>query len=203
MKKIFLLLLLFTAFLGQAQTYQNVLDLINSNLQSGTKITAVKHREVEIALLDYIQANLSQSGDIKVIKADTTYLNANFEANGLGKNLRLGWAICNGNNGTPNFNGRVIVGYGSEYPTLNAIGGSKDSVLISHTHKTVTLANPTSEYTASNKYTAAFRTAGGDAQYGLQGTPTLPTTGETTQEGEIGTDKNMQPYIVQIYIMKL
>jgi hypothetical protein len=203
MKKIFSLLLLFTAFLGQSQTYQNVLDLINLNLQSGTKITAVKHREVEIALLDYIQSNLSQSGDIKVIKSDTAYLNANFEANGLGKNLRLGWAICNGNNGTPNFNGRVIVGYGSEYPTINAIGGSKDAVLVNHSHKSVSTVNPSSEYTDTNKYTAAFRTAGGDVQYGLQGTATIPTRGDTTQSGESGTDKNMQPYIVQIYIMKL
>jgi len=72
-------------------TYSDILNLIETNLESGNKIPAVKHREVEIALLDYIQANLSQSGDIKVIKADVTYLNDNFEVNGLGKNLRAGW----------------------------------------------------------------------------------------------------------------
>jgi hypothetical protein len=167
-------------------TYQEILDLINSNLQSGTKIPAVKHREVEIALLDYIQANIAQSGDIKVIKADTAYLNANFETNGLGKNLRLGYAICNGNNGTPNFNGRVIVGYGSEYPTLNAVGGSKDAVVVSHSHQIGTSPNDALGYVTAK--TSAS----------LGGTPI-----NTATVGESGAGKNMQPYIVQIYIMKL
>jgi len=84
-------------------TYADIFDLIDTNLASGNKIPASKHREVEHALLDYIQANLSQSGDIKRVKCDITYLNDNFDVNGLGKNLRLGWAICNGNNGTDNW----------------------------------------------------------------------------------------------------
>ena len=82
-------------------TYQDILDLINANLASGSKIPAVKHREVETALLDFIQSNVAQQYDIKAIYANSTYLGDNFEANGLGKNLRTGWAICNGNNGTP------------------------------------------------------------------------------------------------------
>jgi hypothetical protein len=194
MKKIFSLLLLFTAFLGQAQTYQNVLDLINTNLQSGTKITAVKHREVEIALLDYIQANLSQSGDIKPIKADTAYLNANFEANGLGKNLRLGWAICNGNNGTPNIGGRVIVGYGTGFTTLNEIGGEKEHTLTLpeipvHSHGLPiqvggSLNIPSLTETGSNN-------------------ESYSETNRTTNAGGGLPHNNMPPYIVQIYIMKL
>lgn len=172
-------------------TYQEILDLINLNLQSGTKIPAVKHREVEIALLDYIQANLAQSGDIKPIKADTTYLNANFEANGLGKNLRLGWAICNGNNGTPNIGGRTIVGYGTGFTTLNEIGGEKEHTLTlpeipSHTHGI--------RYLSKNA-------AGGGVER------TITNTGGTIQQSEGSggglPHNNMQPYIVQIYIMKL
>ena len=74
-------------------TYSEIFDLIDTNLASGNKIPALKHREVEHALLDYIQANLSQSGDIKRIKCDITYLNENFEVDGLGKEFtfRLGY----------------------------------------------------------------------------------------------------------------
>jgi hypothetical protein len=37
---------------GQS-TYPGITDLINNNLANGSKITAPKHREVEIALLNY------------------------------------------------------------------------------------------------------------------------------------------------------
>lgn len=184
-------------------TYQDILDLINANLASGTKIPAVKHREVETALLDFIQSNSSQQFDIKPIYANSTYLGDNFEPNGLGKNLRAGWAICNGNNGTPNIGGRTIVAYGGDFTTLNAIGGSKDAVLVSHDHKSVASVNPSGEFSPSNKYLAAYRTSGGNTEYGLQGTATNPSTGITTVEGESGIGKNMQPYIVLVYIMKL
>jgi hypothetical protein len=170
-------------------TYSQLQTLINSNLASGTKIPAVKHREVELALLDYIQANLSQSGDIKTIKADNTYLNDNFDVNGLGKNLRLGWALCNGNNGTPNITGRVIVGHGLGYSTLGATGGSKDAVVVSHSH-TLSKFNPTNG--SGTVYN--FDSVGDREHYGLTSTEVA---------GVSGTDKNMQPYIVQLYIMKL
>ena len=76
MKKYLLLLLFSVSFYGQ--TYEEIQDLINTNLASATKITAVKHREVEHALLNYIQANVSQSGDIKRVKCDLAYLESNF-----------------------------------------------------------------------------------------------------------------------------
>ena len=166
-------------------TYQDILDLINSNLASGSKIPAVKHREVETALLDFIQSNVAQQYDIKAIYANTTYLGENFESNGLGKNLRLGWAICNGNNGTPNISNRVIVNYGSDFPTLNAVGGSKDAVLVAHNHTY-------SQYVQSGSNSGS----GGEAAGYF-------ATGLTSTIGESGVNKNMQPYIVLVYIMKL
>jgi hypothetical protein len=169
-------------------TYSQIQDLINLNLASGTKIPAVKHREVELALLDYIQANLSQSGDIKTIKADNTYLNDNFDVNGLGKNLRLGWALCNGNNGTPNITGRTIIGHGLGYSTLGALGGSKDAVVVSHTHT----------------FTGSEDDIGDNGPYIIvSNSHSIGTKSILSTTGEVGTDKNMQPYIVQLYIMKL
>src|SRR3990172_7767925 len=118
-------------------TYSEINALIDEKLASGNKIPALKHREVEHALLDYIQANIAQAGDIKRVKCDITYLNDNFESDGLGKNLRLGWAICNGNYGTDNLAGRVGVGYGIGYSSLGAVDGSKDAVVVSHNHSTL------------------------------------------------------------------
>jgi len=170
-------------------TYSDIQALINSNLASGINIPAVDHRAVEHALLDYIQANLSQSGDIKRVKCDLTYLTVNFEVDGLGKNLRLGWAICNGNYGTDNLAGRVGVGYGIGYSSLGAIGGSKDAVVVEHSHSYNSINN-------SGKAVLQFDSVGDK-----EGASYLASTTGTT--GVSGTDKNMQPYIINLYIMKL
>ena len=176
-------------------TYTEIFDLIDLNLASGNKIPALKHREVEHALLDYIQANLSQSGDVKRVKCDLTYLNDNFDVNGLGKNLRLGWAICNGNNGTDNLAGRVGIGYGLGYSALGGIGGSKDAIVPEHTH-TVRMSNVTG--VNNNTLTATNGGSGG-------GTSANNGTGivNTSPTGTTGTNLNMQPYIINLYIMKL
>lgn len=44
-----------------------------------------------------------------------------------------GWALCNGQNGTPNLVNRFIVGAGDLY-TTNQTGGSADAVVVSHNH---------------------------------------------------------------------
>lgn len=171
-------------------TYQEILDLINLNLASGTKIPAVKHREVETALLDFIQSNVAQQYDIKAIYANSTYLGANFESNGLGKNLRDGWAICNGNNGTPNISNRVIVQYGSDFPTLNAVGGEKEHTL---TEAEMPSHNHGIQYFSKNA-------AGSGAEKTLGVSANVQNT---DNKGGGQPHNNMPPYIVLVYIMKL
>jgi hypothetical protein len=171
-------------------TFSEILNLISLNLASGTKIPAAKHREVETAILNYVQANLAQAGDLKMIKSDIAYLQANFETNGLGKNLREGWAICNGNNGTDDFSGRVPLGYGVGYSALNTTGGSKDAVLVAHTHSMLT-SNADNGDPGSLFVTAA-------TQQGSAG-----TTGAASGATPTATDKNLQPYIITLYILKL
>jgi len=170
-------------------TYSEIFYLIDENLASGIKIPALKHREVEHALLDYIQANLSQSGDIKPINCDLTYYTYNFEVDGLGKNLRSGWAVCNGNNGTPNIAGKTIVGYGLGYSTFGATGGSKDAVVVSHSHT----VNSVRSYNNTQGINGFYDRSNTASSAGIS----------TELTGVDGTDKNMQPYIVQLYIMKL
>ena len=171
-------------------TYNEIIDLINLNLASGTEIPAVKHREVEIALLNFIQSNLSQSGDIKVIKADATYLANNFEVDGLGKNLRAGWAICNGNNGTDNLQGRVPIHYSADFP-LGTVGGSKDAVVVEHSHTYTQYA--LDQEVSSN----------GDGVRALKKNNSQSGSFITSTTGVSGTNKNMQPYLATVYIMKL
>lgn len=172
-------------------TYSEIVDLIDNNLASGIKIPAVDHREVETALLDYINDNLPKQFDIKYIWADATYLGNNFETNGLGKLLRLGWAICNGNNGTPNLGGRMILSYGGDFTTLNAQGGEKEHILTesempSHTHNAPADGGSTF---SSGTY---FRRDG-------QNTSNL----QTSSTGGGLAHNNMPPYYTLIGIMKL
>jgi len=196
MRKLILSFILFCGTITAQTTYQQVSDLINQNLASGSKITAVKHREVEKALLDFSNQNSAQQYDIKAIYANSTYLGDNFDSNGLGKNLRTGWAICNGNNGTPNISNKVIVSYGSDFPTLNAVGGSKDAVVVSHSHKTIASTGAVIPHSTSNNFYNQGQT------WSASGTIDEKYSG-IAFEGESGVNKNMQPYIVLVYIMKL
>ena len=50
-----------------------------------------------------------------------------------GSTAPRGWAICNGQNGTPDLRDRFVVGAGSAY-SINNTGGSKDATLVSHSH---------------------------------------------------------------------
>jgi len=173
-------------------TYSEIEDLIESNLASGVRIPAINHREVEMALLDYIEANLPKQFDIKWIYATSEYLGNNFEVDGLGKNLRLGWAIVNGNNGTPpDSDGKMFMNYGGDFTTLNSIGGEKEHVLTeselpAHSHDVASYAGA---LTSSLRISSPTTT-------GIGG-------GETSSVGGGVAHNNMPPYITLVAIMKL
>lgn len=166
-------------------TYTDVLDLINLNLASNGKIPALKHREVEYALLDYIQQNLSQSGDIKMINADLTYLNANFETDGTGKNLRLGWRIYS------EMAGRVPLGFGIGYSDLQGVGGYKDAINVEHSHTY-------KQYTLDQEVST-----NGDGVRALNKNNTQSGVFNTETSGVNGLNRNMMPYLITLYIIKI
>jgi hypothetical protein len=102
----------------------------------------------------------------------------------------VGWAICNGANGTRNRNGRTPIGYdATNYPTIGAVGGSKDAVVVSHSHIQF---GATSSTGGSNRIEVGA-TASGNAA----------TNNVTETVGVSGTDKNMQPYIVTLFIQRI
>jgi len=126
--------------------------------------------------------------EIKELAVTETYIANNFDITGLGTNLCLGFAICNGQNGTPNMDGLTTIAYGTNYPNIGGFGGSKDAIVVEHSH--------------GIKYAS---TSGGSKF------PETPYIGDTVagdmQGTEItgisGTNKNMQPYIVNLKMMKL
>jgi hypothetical protein len=155
---------------------------------NGQPNTALEVRTVLNAIAD----GSAITGDVKEVDVPTSYIVANFDATGLGTNERLGWAICNGNNGTRNRNGRVPLQYDPANPlfsTLGTPGGSANSVVVAHFHTV-------------NQILGYGPTAGKDGFYDRsQGESPYGITTEST--GESGTNKNYQPYIVTLFIQKL
>lgn len=141
------------------------------------------------ALIDYLslQVNAIQFQIIDMWVTES-YIAANLDATGLGINLLAGLALCNGQNGTPNLDGQTTIGYGTNYPNIGGFGGSKDAVVVEHSHGLKYGANGTGTKYAETPYISD--TIGGDMQ------PTQNT-------GVSGTNKNMQPYMVALKLMRL
>jgi len=143
-------------------------------------------------------------GDTKEVVCDSAYITANFDGTGLGRLERTGWAIMNGNNGTFNDDGLVVIAYGPTNTTPGATGGSKDAVIVSHQHNTnpVSVTLPRSE--ADNGEAAGNMAVMSNLQ--ANGSFTFATatgSGATAATGESGTGKNMQPYVVRLRIQKI
>jgi len=127
--------------------------------------------------------------EIKTLNVNQAYIDTNFDATGLGRLLCQGFAICNGNNGTVSEDGLVSLGYGINYNTIGGFGGSKDAVVVAHSHTVGALGD-----VSNNK----------DIRFGSN--PDVETRFETLTTSTVGVsglNKNMQPYIIQLKIMKL
>lgn len=209
-------------------TYNDVLAIINANLQPGTNITAEEHIAVEESLADFVKSQWL-TGDIKEIDCSDAYIAANFEQNGVGKNEREGWHICNGLNGTRNRAGRVSVGYGTPpvgtvnvdtFPTMLSggspiLGGSKDAQIIDHTHEyqDAYMAESSGHKPAGNILGSNggqdtdngffYRTRTGTGVTTPPAVGSRPLTDNPQSSTGSGTGKNMQPYIVTLFIQKL
>ncbi len=128
-----------------------------------------------------------------------------------------GWLLCNGSSGTPDLRNRFIIGAFSDDSgtakttvtgTSTQTGGSKDAIVVSHTH-TATVTDPSHTHgmpvngsTGLNYATVAA----GDSSTFDSATPTFSnTTGITVSNstaGSSGTNANLVPYFALAYIMK-
>ena len=130
--------------------------------------------------------------EVITLDVTTQYITDNFDSTGLGKNLCFGFAICNGNNGTKNRDGRTGIAYGANYSFVGFTGGATTHTLLSSETPPLTVS-----FTGSNDDN------GGEGQY-IVTSPNQPNTLHTlSSNGGGGSHNNMQPYIVELTIMKL
>jgi hypothetical protein len=125
--------------------------------------------------------------------------------------IPVGWQLCDGTNGSPDLRNRFILGAGSTY-AVGATGGTKDAVVVSHTH-TATITDPGHTHTVPQ--TVYVETGSGNFVGGSNGstpegsvnpTTTSATTGVTvavSTDGVAGTDQNLPPYLALAWIFKL
>lgn len=120
-----------------------------------------------------------------------------------------GWYICDGNNGTPDLRDRFVLGAGLSY-NVAAAGGSKDAVVVAHTHS---LVNSGSHVHYFNRdYDGNFGGGGGNAFIGdnsnnnIYDTKSMQAAGDHTHTvnsaGTAATNANMPPYYALAFIMK-
>jgi microcystin-dependent protein len=122
--------------------------------------------------------------------------------------IPTGWALCNGDkvNGftTPDLRDRFVVGAGGSY-NINQNGGSKDAVVVAHTH-TVTDPGHTHRLPTDSNGTVNQQsltpTANSDEAF-LQPTESSKTGITIASAGESGTGKNLPPYYALCYIMRV
>jgi hypothetical protein len=166
-----------------------------ATIETGGKNTAAEMRNVLNAFKD----GIALTGDIKAIHCDAAYIALNFDNTGLGRLEREGWAICNGINTTPPIGGRTIVGYGDDYE-IGFTGGSKNTVLPEHFHNNGVADGQMTLFV----YGSTTTDMPGSATSGIDNFGELRSyQGKTSVVGESGVGKNMQPFIVLLYIKKL
>ncbi|CAB5194399.1 hypothetical protein UFOVP177_3 [uncultured Caudovirales phage] len=121
---------------------------------------------------------------------------------GSSASIPSGWYLCNGSNSTPDLRDRFVVGAGTTY-AVGATGGSKDAIVVSHTHS---VSDP------GHRHSILMSSANNT----LSGTPSkLSTTQNQTgntenantgisinSTGDSGTNANLPPYYALCYIMK-
>ena len=204
---------------GTALNFKNGISntVINENTASCALIGAFPFSELQPiestiniqTALNNLIANVWRTGDLKEVTCTSLYITDNFDGTGLGTNERLGWAVCNGQNGTINKGGRVSVGliypeilvdpvdnvWDVVYNTINSIAGEKKHILNigeipAHNHDIEIYENGTGD-------TTPVEVSDSDNYTRHDG---------TTQTGSAGgglSHENRQPFIVTLFIQKL
>jgi len=122
--------------------------------------------------------------EVKTLLVNQAYINDNFNEAGLGINLCVGWRIAT------ELSGLVTIGQGVGYP-VGSFGGSKDAVVVEHSHN----------YTQYELDQEIATTGSGVRSLNKNNTQSGSFT--TQVSGVSGINKNMQPYLVALKIIKL
>lgn len=125
-----------------------------------------------------------------------------------------GWYLCNGTNGTPDLRNKFIIGASVDSlstpqttitGTNTSTGGSKDSIVVSHTHNATSTDSGHSHTQnlggagSQPGLTTSQSPVGGSSITNL-GFASITTT--ISSAGTSGTNANLPPYYALAYIMK-
>lgn len=131
---------------------------------------------------------------------------------GLEETAWEGWAICDGRNGTVDMGGFVPIGYkfDSDYDTPGNTLGAEQVILTGenmpmHEHFVVADASSTSPNLSEENSVVRTRTSGGNADYNMGGSPTVPTLGKSSPSGEEDPEpvSVMQPSRIVMWVQKI
>ena len=166
-----------------------------------------------VALGASATATTQSAGDNSTKVATTAYVATNAIPSGViviwsgsSASIPSGWYLCNGSNSTPDLRDRFVVGATSTY-AVGATGGSKDAIVVSHTH---TATDSGHQHTESIGSVNSF----GTGSSGTRGTYASSNTGtrdltesasaniSVSTTGSSGTNANLPPYYALCYIMK-
>jgi len=157
-----------------------------ANIATGTPNTALEMRDLFTELFN----RGYKTGDIMLVSCSNAYIVDNFDGTGLGIAERVGWARCNGANGTRDYEtgNRIPMPYGGSYTTMGAPLGSQDAVVVEHSHGIKYGNNGTGTKYPETPYISDV--LGGD----MQGTELA---------GVSGTNKNIQNSMITLFIQKI
>jgi len=118
--------------------------------------------------------------------------------------IPAGFTLCDGTNGAPDLRDRFVIGAGRNY-SVNQTGGTKDAVVVSHTH---TLNDPGHAHgygrfvgpSAIDGVDSTTRNSG-DVHEEWRQTDVAVTGISIGTEGVSGTNQNLPPYFALCYIM--
>ena len=127
-----------------------------------------------------------------------------------------GWYLCDGTNGTPNLTDRMVIGAGNLY-AVDATGGSKDAIVVAHTHTGSAAAVADHQHEVfgfwhwvdesieimATRLKSTDQSASGrddDQTSGAAGGHSHSLTIDST--GSSGTNANLPPYYALAFIMK-
>ena len=110
-----------------------------------------------------------------------------------------GWALCDGNNSTPDLRDKFIVGAGNSY-NQGSTGGSKDAVVISHSHGTGNLStgndgshsHTSGNFGTNNTGTHSHNQSGSGSGSGTTGTQSANHHHTTSTSVNTGSDGSHQ-----------
>jgi hypothetical protein len=132
---------------------------------------------------------------------------------GSSASIPSGWVLCDGSNSTPDLRDKFVIGAGNSY-AVAATGGSKDAIVVSHTHTATSTSSVTDPGHTHNFNQQIGGTAGGGilplttgssaSGYIVANTTGITVSTSTTNAsaGSSGTNANLPPYYALCYIMK-